>query len=553
MRSLPVAGGAVLALLLLLVAVSGVTALESLTLLSPAVTANSFNYNGVPGLMYSEPSLFGLPNYNADLQAMVKQDAANDNLWGCKDYADGFLPAPNGKSPPLVALVQRGNCTFGQKALKAQAAGASAIIVYDDEPESPGSLPKMAGGEVMLQITIPGMLVLFKDGKILQQAYTEYLFAQKKGETGSSFYNGVWVSLTYSLIAPDDRVEWDLFFYPDEPHIAPFIEAYQPVVRALGDRAQFTPHFRIIDGDTVGCMRPEGKVCNDTYLPCGTQCTNCGRYCRLDPNGKINSPPEGRDVVTQSVIQKCLYTWSQENKQPLLWWQYVDARQKLNCAADKDVSGCTNRALSKAHVPQSAINHIMNVCKGDTGMYTDEDNFVLENELQWQYDYLPLTSPYLYVNGYPYYGGFVCPSPVNVGSCAPLSVMCAGYLAGTAPAVCNANGCETGVDRDACGVCGGSATKDEDCVARSKFPIGSVIGVIIVCCVLIGGGVYWYMRRQNTKMRDDIDSLLKQYLPMSDQEALAGTNGKTAGAAREQHSNLRLIGNLDTSDEPTDL
>jgi len=45
------------------------------------------------------------------------------------------------------------------------------------------------------------------------------------------------------------------------------------------------------------------------------------------------------------------------------------------------------------------VDWITTVCKGDTGMLTDESNHVLEDELQWAYDWQPLTSPYLYVRG----------------------------------------------------------------------------------------------------------------------------------------------------------
>lgn len=76
-----------------------------------------------------------------------------------------------------------------------------------------------------------------------------------------------------------------------------------------------------------------------------------------------------------------------------------------------------------------------------------------------------------------------------------------------------------------------------------------MIGVLILVCAVIGGGVYWYMRRQNIRMRDDIDSLLKQYLPLDAGTSVNG--GHSAGGA--EHSNLRLIGNLESADEPTDL
>jgi hypothetical protein len=142
----------------------------------------------------------------------------------------------------------------------------------------------------------------------------------------------------------------------------------------------------------------ECSEANKAALPCGNQCTNCGRYCRIDPNGSLEKPPNGADVVRQSVIQKCLYWWAQNENQPLLWWQYAEARQALNCVEDADAEGCTSRAFAKANIPASAIEWVNTKCKGDMGIYTDDTNDVLEDELQWQYDWMPPTSPYLYVN-----------------------------------------------------------------------------------------------------------------------------------------------------------
>jgi len=324
--------------------------------------------------MYAEPSLFGLPNYSAKVQALLKQDNEHArNEYGCNDYQSGFLPQPAVGGPmaepvALVALV-RGNCSFGVKALKAQAAGASAIIVYDGFIDQPDELPKMAGGDKTLLITIPGMLVLHSNGMILQQAYNNYLIAQKHGESTSPFYDGIWVSLSYSLIASDDRVVWDLFTFPGETSTAPFIAAFQPIFKALGDRALFTPHMRIMDGDMLrwsetdrmeghrdelssklafccaaspsvdlSCvysrvcfsLPDEGVACTRENLPCGTQCTNCGRYCRLSPNGKQG--PTGADVLTQAVLQKCLYWWAQNEKQSELHGSRI---RTGGCAADR--------------------------------------------------------------------------------------------------------------------------------------------------------------------------------------------------------------------------
>jgi hypothetical protein len=278
-------------------------------------------------------------------------------------------------------------------------------------------------------------------------------------------------------------------------------------------------------------------------------------YCRLDPNGDLVTPPDGADAVTESTVQKCLWQWGNQNAQPLLWWRYIAARQKAKCGESTTPSACSDGAMAAAGVPAAARTFITS-CRGNTDRFANEENELLEDELQWQSDWQPLTSPYMFANNFTYYGGFSCADPINVATCGPLSMMCMGFAPGTQPAICTANGCEVGVARDACGVCGGAATDARKCGAgkSASFPIGAVIGIIILCCVLIGGAVYFYMRRQNLRMRDEVNDLLAQYLPLDGAAGIGNSAANGKQKPRDTTSNLRLIGNLDSAgDEPTDL
>lgn len=48
----------------------------------------------------------------------------------------------------------------------------------------------------------------------------------------------------------------------------------------------------------------------------------------------------------------------------------------------------------------------------------------------------------------------------------------------------------------------------------NNFPTWGVVLIVLGCVGIVGGGVFVYMRRREDAMRQDIDSLLKQYLPM---------------------------------------
>jgi hypothetical protein len=85
---------------------------------------------------------------------------------------DGAGASPSDACEPLVgfpagaiAVVDRGNCEFGFKALTAQNAGASGVIVVNNAPGIPGA---MGPGAVGSQVTIPAVQVSQADGATIK-------------------------------------------------------------------------------------------------------------------------------------------------------------------------------------------------------------------------------------------------------------------------------------------------------------------------------------------------------------------------------------------------
>ena len=63
-----------------------------------------------------------------------------------------------------IALVSRGTCEFGMKALNAQNAGAIAVIIYNNV----GGIVNMAAGAVGTDVTIPAVFMGKLDGELLR-------------------------------------------------------------------------------------------------------------------------------------------------------------------------------------------------------------------------------------------------------------------------------------------------------------------------------------------------------------------------------------------------
>uniref|UniRef100_A0A8C9Y7E4 alpha-1,2-Mannosidase n=1 Tax=Sander lucioperca TaxID=283035 RepID=A0A8C9Y7E4_SANLU len=106
-----------------------------------------------------------------------------------------------------IALLQRGQCMFAEKARHIQKAGAiGGIVIDDNEGSSSDTAPlfQMAGdGRSTDDITMPLLFLFHKEGNILLEALKEYrevevLLSDKARDRGVTFcgYNGAWWSFT---------------------------------------------------------------------------------------------------------------------------------------------------------------------------------------------------------------------------------------------------------------------------------------------------------------------------------------------------------------------
>jgi len=105
--------------------------------------------------------------------------------------------------------------------------------------------------------------------------------------------------------------------------------------------------------------------------------------------------------------------------------------------------------------------------------------------------------------------------------------LCGGTAVNDCAGICNGNAtkdckfiCNGPTVVDCEGVCGGTA----DCSSSggsTGLPAYGVVLIVLVGVGLTGLGVYIYMKRQQSQMKNDIDALLKQYLPLDAANSLA--------------------------------
>ncbi|MDY0002007.1 MAG: M36 family metallopeptidase [Polyangia bacterium] len=103
-------------------------------------------------------AFFGAPAYDVAGSLLLVQD-------GAAPYTD-LCTAPAISLTDAVVLIERGTCTFASKALRAQGAGARAVIIANNRPgEGPQEMPNE---DPPLAITIPVVSISYEDGEALK-------------------------------------------------------------------------------------------------------------------------------------------------------------------------------------------------------------------------------------------------------------------------------------------------------------------------------------------------------------------------------------------------
>lgn len=484
------------------------------------------------------PAMFGLPfSHEGEIQGdmMIPSDK---NSEGCSDFdAETKEKWRNmEKTGPVIALVYRGNCTFVTKVRHVQEMGAAAAVVIDNNDEN--FIPYMADDGTGDKISIPSILIHKKDGDKMWQAVEN-----SKGSGPLDNSKKVHASVTFNIPRPDNRVEWSVWASAgaNQDKLRDFKKNWGPIGKALGSAALFTPHYWFIDGASQGCYPYRAE------LNCDNQCTNKGRYCSVDPDDDLNAGVSGADIVKENLRQLCLWNILNSTTDGAYaidgYWTYINKFE--------DADGCVNKTTTDANgetvmdwekcsfalirsTVSSDVEKAVKTCIESSGGYgdmIDEENTMIAKELSWKKELSLYLRPTVIVNEQRVIGSVACPTNGTPENCGVLGAICTGFANRDDVAVCRGPIDQDCADiyKDACGTCNGKTTNKSNCGSSASggsggaaasqgggVGVGAIIAIALVFLVAVAGMVYWYMKRREDAMREDIDSLLKQYLPMQD-------------------------------------
>lgn len=394
---------------------------------------------------------------------------------------------------PYILMVDRGGCTFVKKVRNAQRAGAAGVIIADntclctagDECTSdPGEScetrePIMADDGSGSDISIPSFLMFKQDADPIK--------AELKAN------HMVRIEMAWSLPNPDDRVEYELWTTPTDIISREFQRQFKDAAVALDKHAYFTPHMYIYDGIKSGCQGIDGQ--NQCY----NLCTNNGRYCATDPDNDLDRGISGANVVEEGLRRDCIWSiYGKENGIGAQWWDYVNEFM-FRCDNEEYFANldCVEDAMKRAGVDTQKVKN----CMSDSGgLEEDASNQILQNELDAKEATGVVILPAAFVNSAPIRGA--------LSFSTIFRAICAGYVAGSEPTVCNQ--CATCPGEYGCVMNGGCAGASGD-VSMSMFAATMAVVVFFFACL---GVVQW--QRSQRQMRAQVRGILAEYMPLDE-------------------------------------
>jgi len=341
-------------------------------------------------------ALFGFPPYGYAIEEKVyymKSTMCDDDM----DYSRRGFPerAKNSDGemeamvPPFILMIDRGECSFVQKAHNAQRTGASAVLIADDKclcsvgnecaPSLPGEgcepdEPVMNSNEMNFKVIVPSFLLFKHEVDPIKQALmnNEEVVAKMSWPVPPTPQTA---ASTDSAGNGNGIVQYELWTTPKQDDTNILFQDFRVIVKALGDRASFSPRDYLFDGKRAGCIFNGENQCDNL-------CTNNGRYCLSDPDDGMDKGFSGADVVTESLRRACVWQEYKEENGGHKWWAYVDEfRYRCNNEDYFTNELCIKDAMKSSGVDYDRVNACMEASGGVEG---DVENSLLNMELAEQ-------------------------------------------------------------------------------------------------------------------------------------------------------------------------
>lgn len=352
---------------------------------------------------------FGLVPYGISIEGKPSfYTLSND---GCDPFPFQFPKDLNVDESPIMILTL-GSCSAITKVINAQKTRAHAVILINNHPKQNISDVHIYDYGRGSEVSIPSLVISYEDGKILTDYYNDNINNKEK-------LNSIKLNIEFEMEHPDNIVEYDLYYSPDNIDIYALLSDIYYYDDLLGSNTELRIHFAIF----------ENSEYNEGTLKEIPNCFGSGKYCVSYLKEGVN----GFSILEEILSQRCIYNYAYKNNKRSFYWDYMEKYYSFCVSKNIFSKECSHYVQATLNMPTEEINK----CIYDSYVVSEEErkkegfeklvkNNILEEELKYRQDHSVNQIPSLFINERSYLG--------NWRSDYIFEALCAGLL--QKPEVC---------------------------------------------------------------------------------------------------------------------
>ena len=337
-------------------------------------------------------SNFGHIPYGHSIIGRVLYDPGNiDNQLACIPLNREARDNPQVDESPII-LIKRGNCSFSEKIYNVEMAYGQIAIIINNVPGRIDNLI-MVQDERGKVSHIPAVLISKEDGDRIIKFYEKY-------KDDREVIKSIRFEIFFEVEQVDGTVNYDLWYSPDIEIVYSMMIGLQKFQSIMKDKAVFNLHsFSYVD------YNYNPNTFNEV-----SNCLSAGRYCVLPVKKSIS---DGKFVLKESIIQKCVWEYSSEKNDTDIFFKYITKFYDRCYYLDKFNSDCTKSVLEDLDIYSN-----INSCYVDSFEVTNQkdknkknfdliyNNKILENDYRERRKFMIQKNPSMTINGRLYLGDF---------------------------------------------------------------------------------------------------------------------------------------------------
>lgn len=235
-----------------------------------------------------------------------------------------------------IIMIDRGNCSFVTKVRNVQQAGGHLALIVNNNPYEEVSDVIMADDGRGRDLTIPGVLISFKQGEILKNFYRENNLFPK-------IIENIRIEVDFEMENRTNTVKLDFF-------VTSFNENFYNL---MGEIASHLKEIKnSIDLNVYYVSHPSYNYAKDSYhdIP---NCYGSGLHCHHP--GKFGVS-DGRVFLEEDIKQKCILAFSKERNDVGIYLDYVNQFYR-DCANKTAFNAeCSAIVAGQLGIPLTRVN-----------------------------------------------------------------------------------------------------------------------------------------------------------------------------------------------------